>query len=243
MNDVDISFFVACYNEEKNICRTLDTLLGACRKRPEIRVEILVIDDCSRDGSAKAVEAYLKELRDDRVRLMVNEVNRGLGFNYIEGAFQTSGKYYRGVWGDDVEPEETFLLVLDNMGKADVIVFYETETPGKLWWRVKVSGLYTKIVNFLSGYRLRYYNGIPLYRRRDVMRWQSLHRGFAFQADLLVRILNSGATYLQVRKYAHERTEGKSTAYSLKNFLSVGHFFFELILRRIVRILFGPKWA
>lgn len=231
-----ITFVVACYNEEANIEATLDCLLAACRQR-DLPYEILVMDDGSRDSSQAIIKRYADSHPECPIRIHVNHRNMGLGYNYFEGAFIARGEYYRLVCGDNVEPLETFLTVLDNVGTADVVAFFYPEVPGKARWRLAMSRLYTRMVDFLCGYKVNYYNGLAIHRRYNVMRWNSQKSGFSFQADLLVRVLDTGATIKQVSLKAHERTDGKSTAYSIKNILSVTHFVVEIMARRLVSAL------
>ena len=102
MNELDLTVFVACYNEEANIAGALDTLREALHGLP-LTWEAIIIDDGSRDRSVAVVEKYIREHPTVPLRLVVNEHNRGLAQNYIEGAFLGRGKYYRLVCGDNVE--------------------------------------------------------------------------------------------------------------------------------------------
>jgi Glycosyl transferase family 2 len=49
-NDLDLTLFVACYNEEENIVGTLETVLEALGEF-DFTWEIIVIDDASTDRS------------------------------------------------------------------------------------------------------------------------------------------------------------------------------------------------
>ena len=51
--------------------------------------------------------------------------------NFVEGAFQGRGEYYRLICGDDVEPIETHLAILQCAGKADIIIPYYTRIDGR----------------------------------------------------------------------------------------------------------------
>ena len=81
--EVDLTLFVACYNEEKNIRGTLETLRQALSEFA-FTWEIIVIDDCSTDRSAEVVREFITENPKLPVYLKVNESNRGLGYNFTE---------------------------------------------------------------------------------------------------------------------------------------------------------------
>jgi hypothetical protein len=95
-------------------------------------------------------------------------------------------------------------------------------------------------VNLASGHKLKYYNGLAVTRRYDVMRWHSHAHGFGFQADMIARMLDMGAKYVEVPVYPKERTEGKTKTFTFRNFCSVGHTLMELFIRRVAHF-FYPK--
>ena len=65
-----VSFVIPAFNEEHNIARTLTGVLAV--DYPEI--EVVVIDDCSTDGTLAAIEPFLA---DPRVRLVRKRINEG----------------------------------------------------------------------------------------------------------------------------------------------------------------------
>jgi glycosyltransferase involved in cell wall biosynthesis len=237
--DVLITLFVACYNEEGNIAATLDAVRQACAQTG-ISHEILVIDDASADRSVEIVRAYMAEHPEMPMRLHVNEHNMGLGNNFAEAAFMGTGQYYRLVCGDNVEPVETLVKVFREIGKADIILTYRPDdVEGKPFSRRVLSGLYTQLVNLISGHHIRYYNGLPIMKRRDVMRWQPNSHGFGFQADLVTRLLDRGATYIEVPVKSHERQTGEGKAIRFRNLCSVAHSLLNILIRRFSRIAYG----
>ncbi len=239
-NEIDLTLFVACYNEEDNIRGTLDTLLAALAET-KLTWEIIVIDDGSRDRSVALVQEYIRQHSDLPIFLKVNEHNQGLAQSFIEGAFLGRGKYYRLICGDNVEPKETFVEVFRHIGQADLIIPYQVSCSGKKWARRVLSRFYTLLVNFISGHHIRYYNGLTLHRRYHVMRWHTNYHGFGFQADMITRLLDHGASYIEVPVAAKERAAGTSTALTLKNLLSVAHMFVDLSIRRMAKVLYPQR--
>ncbi len=238
--ELDITLFIACYNEEKNIESTLDTVLAAVDE-VGCSYEIIVIDDASRDRSVDLINSYQRARAHRPIRLIVNEYNKGLGQNYIEGAFQGRGRYYRLVCGDDVESRETLVQVLRHLGAADVVIPYHERCEGKSLPRRALSRTYTLVVNAITGYRIRYYNGMALHLRYNVMRWHTDYQGFGFQADLIARVLNQGASHLEIPVVVRERDEGQSSALTLLNLFSVAHMLLDLVIRRIGQVGYGRR--
>jgi glycosyltransferase involved in cell wall biosynthesis len=236
---LDLTVFVSCYNESQYVARTLDNVLEALAEMGRFTYEIIVIDDCSTDDSARVISQYIERHPDERIVFRRNLVNIGWAQNYIDAAFIGRGRYYRVVCGDESEPKETLLEVFRHLGEADILVPYYATTQGRSAYRLALSSLFTALVNLLSGFHLRYYNGLHVHLRYNVMRWHSNTRGFGFQADLLCLLLEQGFSYKEIAVTTIERKKGKSTALSVRNFLSVGHSLFDILVRRIANRVHG----
>jgi glycosyltransferase involved in cell wall biosynthesis len=230
--DEGITIFVPCYNEEGNIINTFNTLIFALEES-ESSWEIIVIDDGSSDKSVELISNYQNDHPGYPIRLIVREENIGLAQNYIDAAFIAKKKYYKLVSGDNAEPKKTLKLVFDEIGKADMIIPYHTAIEGRSFIRHVFSKSYTFIVNSISGNKFKYYNGGAVHLTQNVIRWHTDYHGFSFQADIITRLMEQGMNFHEVAVTSQERETGSSKALKLKNFLSVGHFLLDLIIRRI----------
>ena len=227
---VEITFFVPCYNEEFTVVGALDKLAAASKQLGK-RYEILVFDDCSQDRTVEVVKDYQARHPEVPLTLYTNRVNRGVSRNFVEGAFRASGRYYRQVCGDDCEPLESYVELMKRLGEADIVVPYFTHIAGRKLYRHVISRFYTILVNAFSGYRLRYYNGCPIYRTADVRRFHVEATGFGYQAELLTRLLHEGRTYVELPLTSTDREGG--TSLSVRGFFSVGHSLIKISLRRV----------
>ncbi len=210
-DDIFLTLFVACYNEEANIAGALNTAVAACTE-VGFTFELVIIDDASKDRSVEIINEYIKTHPGINIRLHVNERNQGVGTNYTEGAFLGRGTWYRLLCGDDVEPKETLTKIFREIGKAELLIPYRpNDVEGRSLRRKIISKTYTAAVNLISGYRLHYYNGLAVTRRYYVMRWHSNSHGFGFQSDLITRLLDRGMSYLEIQ------THGNSNASASHN--------------------------
>lgn len=232
--EIDITIFVPCYNEEGNIVDTLNTIFSALDET-RLAYEILIIDDASKDNTKKVIHDYIKDHPSRNIVLRVRKENIGLAQNYIDCAFMAKGRYYKLVSGDNAEPKETLLATFNSLGKAEMIIPYIARVEGRSSARSFISWAYTAIVNTITGYKIKYYNGGATHYTCNVMRWHTDYHGYSFQADVITRLLDQGMNYIQIPVSYQERKTGKSAALKLKNFLSVGHFFMDLIIRRVGR--------
>jgi glycosyltransferase involved in cell wall biosynthesis len=231
---LDLTVFISCYNEEQYIVPTIQTVRDAINEIGNISYEIIVVDDCSKDGSSALVRGYIAAHSDERILLCINRVNRGLAQNYLDAAFIGKGKYYRLVCGDNAEPQATMVAVFRQLGKADMIIPHYVSSEGKSIYRRFLSNAYTALVNLISGLRLHYYNGLAVHLRHNVMRWHSNTRGFGFQAHIICLLLEQGFSYKEVPvKTIERRASGSSNALTFQNLLSVAHTLVDLAFRRI----------
>jgi len=229
-SSLDVTFFIPCFNEASHIRGVLDKLVRVAGEL-QMSYEILVFDDASTDRTADVVRDYQATNKEIPVCLFELSANRGVARNFVEGAFQGHGEYYRLICGDDVEPVETHLEILRRRGQAEIIVPYFTRIDGRKLYRTVLSRIYTVLVNAMSGNTLRYYNGCPLYRRFDVLRFHIEATGFGYQAEFLTRLLQEGRSYIEVPLVARDRPGSGSL--SVRNVLSVAHSLLKIALRRL----------
>ena len=235
-SNIALTFLVPCLNEENNIINTINNIEYVINKI-DINCEILIIDDKSNDSTVKKVKDF--QINSNlNIILIENKINKGLGTNYVDGAFVAKGKYYMLVNGDTAEPKEEILKICNKLGSADVIIPYFEKKDNRNFIRKNVSKIFTFLVNILSGNNIPYYNGPALHLRYNVMRYSPDTFGFAYQAELITRIILEGFTYKTVKIFNNDRNQGSSSAFTFQNMLSVLHSLLQISLRRIRFILF-----
>jgi len=235
--DIDVTFFVPCLNEEKYIAATLETVIAAAREF-HWTYEVIVVDDGSTDRTATIVSDFCRADATLPVLLQRNPCNLGLARSFLNTAFRGRGRYYRLICGDNIEPKDSMVAVLKHMGEADIVMPYYPNLSGKSPVGRILSKAYNSLVNFLSGHRIRYYNGNPLYRRHHVMRWAPHNNGFGYQADLVTQLLDLNATYVEIPIAGMHRAKGRSSL-KIRSMISVAHSLLEIALRRLQRLI--PK--
>ncbi len=114
-----LSLIVPCYNEEATLKDIVDRILQI--GNDEVQLEIVIVDDCSRDSSLSVARAL--EQSHEEVKVFHHEVNQGKGAALRTGFLQASGDYI-GVQDADMEYEPAdYHILLKPMleGKADVV--------------------------------------------------------------------------------------------------------------------------
>jgi hypothetical protein len=161
-----------------------------------------------------------------------HEVNSGLGATIFEAARLATGHYFWCVAGDNPVPMETCLTLLGRVGKADIIIPHVVRYMGRTLFRRVVSRAYGTLVRLASGSKIRYFNGSSIYPREKFLGAQSVTRGFAYSAEMILFLIDQGCTYIEVPVLYTERQTGKTTAFSLRNFRDVSAFYCRLVRRR-----------
>lgn len=235
---VDLTIVIPCKNEESHISGTLDTVAAAMKEVP-VSYEVLVIDDGSTDRTSAVAEQYRSAHPELPIRIHRNQRNLGVSRTYVDGAFLGCGRYYRQVCGDNVEPKDTLVIIFKMIGSEEMIIPYYRELTGKSAIRLAVSRLYTFLVNALSGNAIHYYNGGAVHLRYNVLRWHPYSFGFGFQADFITRLIEEGATYVQVPvRGSHTNKVRGASPFHIRNFVSTAHTLFEIFRRRLNCLIF-----
>ena len=163
-----------------------------------------------------------------KVRVVHNARNLGFGNSFRRGLEDARFEYVMLLCGDGGLPAASLPAIFEKIGSADIVVPWmvnmrEIKTRG----RYLLSQTYTGLVNALFGIRLRYYNGLPVHRLELLKRISITSGGFGFQAEILVKLIKSGATYVEVGVKGAEETH-ESSALRLRNWLSVVKTVYDL---------------
>jgi glycosyltransferase involved in cell wall biosynthesis len=113
-----ISVIVPIYNVEPY----LDACLNSIRQQTYKKLEIIVIEDCSTDNSTQVLQAHLK---DERIKLIQHDRNRGLSAARNSGIKAATGTYMMFVDSDDIVDSSLVEACVKTAltTKADVITY------------------------------------------------------------------------------------------------------------------------
>lgn len=229
---VEISFFVSCFNEEENICHAFNAI---CEGVGDIPFEIIVIDDGSRDSSAKKIQQYAETHPNVHLQHITNKKNIGLGASYFKGVDFAQGEYYMLLMGDYNIPSQAIQSIVQLRREADMVVPY-IDRDERHWTRCYLSILFASIIRILSGHNLRYFNADGcLQRTENVRRYKLATSGFGYLAELICVILNNGAIFREIPIKYFVRKSPLSSALRIKNIISVLKTLGRILRRRIAR--------
>ena len=102
-----ISVIVPAYNIENYLARTLDSILA----QTYTNIEIVVVNDGSKDGTAAIIDRYAA--RDCRIKAIHKE-NGGVTSARLRGVAEATGEYIGFVDGDDCISSDMYARLVEN---------------------------------------------------------------------------------------------------------------------------------
>jgi glycosyltransferase involved in cell wall biosynthesis len=224
-----VSIIIPALNEEGNLADAVGTVLGAIGSR-FADYELLIFDDGSTDRTGVIADELAAG--NQHIRVIHNPRNMGFGDNYNRGVELARMEYVTMFPGDNEIPGEAIRTILNVVGEADIVVPYISTPAVRSGSRQAISATFVALVNVLFGLRLRYFNGPCVHRRSLLQSIPMRTHGFAYMAAILVRLIRSGCSYVEVPMPLQARQHGRSKAFKLKNIVSVlrtlGELFWEV---------------
>ena len=234
---------VPAYNEEQTIGQTVGALKQVAAKLPHVRLRVFVVNDGSRDETAK------RTLEAGADRLVTHKVNRGLG------AAVRSGLHAARVAGADIavkfdadcqhDPEDIIKLIEPVLrDEADIVYgnrFDRIEYRMPLVRRVG-NMAFTGLMAWLTGWPLRDSQpGIFAVQRTYLERFY-LPGDYNYTQQILLDAYHLGLRFQHVPVAFRQRTSGASFVSLRYPFKVLPQLFMVLVGIRPMRV-FGPIGA
>lgn len=130
-----VSIITAAYNAEK----TIETCINSVLAQSYPNWEMLIINDCSSDNTAQIVQDFIA--RDNRIRLIENEINSGVSFSRKVGLENARGEWIAVLDSDDAwasDKLEKQLSLASNTGAELVFTgsAFMDDDGNKLDWQL-----------------------------------------------------------------------------------------------------------
>ena len=204
-----MTLLVPAFNEATNLAPTIERLIDALTITIE-DFEIIIVNDGSTDNTHDIAEQIAK--RHSMVRVIHNKQNMGLGYSYKRGYQEANKEFFVYIPGDNTWPYRSFVELFGNLGRAEIVTSYSTNPEVRPLGRRIISHLYTYALNWLFGLRMQYFNGLTIYPVSFLRLDPASTFGFGFQAEVLIKALYSGLSYIEVGLPIDERSAGASKA-------------------------------
>jgi glycosyltransferase involved in cell wall biosynthesis len=213
-----LSIIIPAYNESQTIHLILDKIL-VVQLNYMITKEIIIVNDCSTDGTKAAIEAYIRSHATEDIRLFNHEVNKGKGAALHTGIAAATGDYLI-IQDADLEynPQEYNIMIQPVIdGFADV-VYGSRFMGGKphrvlFFWHTIGNHFLTFLSNMFSNLNLTDMETCyKLFKREMIQQIKLNERRFGFEPEVtqkIVRIPKVRIYEVGISYYGRTYEEGK----------------------------------
>jgi len=208
-----LSVCLPAFNEQANIINTLE---AATAILPEFvqDFELVVVDDGSRDDTAKLVQQYSE--REPRARLVRHPQNRGYGAAVTTGMRAATGDLVMFTDSDGQFSMLDLPQLLARLKGNDFVVGYRYKRADK-FMRLVNAWLWGKLVRLTLGVRIRDLDGaFKVFPRDLVEQLQLTSSGAGINAEIMAQCAHGGLKFAEVPVNHFPRYAGASTGANLK---------------------------
>jgi glycosyltransferase involved in cell wall biosynthesis len=206
-----VSIVIPCFNEKN----TIEKIVEAVRNAPVERREIIVVDDCSHDGTKTVLEQKLSQSVD---RIIYHPVNRGKGAALRSGFAAATGDIILVQDADlEYDPADYPALLEPLMsGKADA-VFGSRFMGGQphrvlFFWHMVGNKFLTLLSNMFTNINLTdMETGYKAFNAHIIKSIQIEEDGFGVEPEIIAKLARKGCRMYEVGISYSGRTyaEGK----------------------------------
>ena len=205
---------VPTYNEAENLPLLLPKILAR-----DARLEVLVVDDGSPDGTGRIADEFAA--KDSRIHVLHRGTKGGLGAAYragLRGALDLGADFVIQMDADFSHPPEALSTLLEEIEEHDVVLGsrYLNGITVVNWPIERI------LISYFGNWYVRRVTGLPIsdttggFRciRKELLEKVGFERirstGYAFQIELNYRFIRSGARIKEIPFFFVDRSRGES---------------------------------
>ncbi len=213
VNNVTISVFFPCYNEQDNITRVVEQALTVMGKL-NADFEVIIVNDGSSDGTGQIAEEIAGQ--KDRVKVVHHRTNLGYGAALQSGFKAATKKLVFYTDGDGQFDINEMPPLLRLMEQYDIVSCYRLNRQDNLMRKIN-GWCWTKLVCLLFGMKIRDIDcAFKLYKREIFDNIKLVSTGALIDAEILARAVRKGYRVTQQGIHHYPRTAGAQTGANLR---------------------------
>ena len=212
-----ISVIIPCFNEIKTISEIIKRVDKALNK---YQFEVLVIDDCSTDGSVALLEKL--KLNNKNVRVLFNSKNLGKGASLRKGFNEVMGEIIC-IQDADLEYDPNDLIHMIDLivsGSADVVIGSRFRGNGP----VRANLFINRVANFIITTFTNIFTNLSLtdieccykvFKKDDIQKINLIENRFGIEPELTIKFakLNLRIFEIGISYYGRTKDEGKKIGF------------------------------
>jgi len=227
-----VSIVIPCYNEKG----TIEKIVEAVRNAPLERREIIVVDDCSEDGTQAVLQERVSQMVD---QVIYHPVNRGKGAALRSGFAAATGDFIL-VQDADLEysPEDYPVLLEPLMsGKADA-VFGSRFMGGRphrvlFFWHMVGNKFLTLLSNIFTNINLTdVETGYKAFKAPLIKSIRIKEDGFGIEPEIIAKLARTGCRIYEVGISYSGRTYAEGKKVNWKDGVRAVYAIFKYNLER-----------
>ena len=224
-----ISVIIPVYNVEKYLKRCLDSVINQTYKN----LEVILVDDGSTDNSGKICDEYAE--KDKRI-IVIHKNNGGLSDARNKGLDICTGNYISFIDSDDWIEKNFYEFAIDNLDKADLLIFdyYLTTDKKKKFVKCLTKACYLTVeecLRELSKANIQSYAWNKLYKK-ELFAFIRFPKGINYEDQAIMHLIVdkcSKIKYFNKAFYNYFQNQ-KSITHTI-NYKNYKDFFYVNILR------------
>mgnify|MGYP006114451445 CR=1 FL=1 len=232
MNKKKISIILSTYNEVMAIEKTINELI---KYIPD--VEIVVVDDNSKDGTIEV----LKKLENENIKVFFRKKTKGLASAFLLGLINSNGDIIGWIDSNMTRTVKMFPEMINNLSNNDIVILSRFITNGmdeRNVMRKWSSYFLNKITKFILRSKINdLSSGIFVMRRNVLLDSLPIASGHGeFMIEFLYKAEIKGNKIKELAYTQPIDEEGNSKSYpNLLKFAILGFFYFVRIVQTLIR--------
>jgi len=200
------SIGVLCYNEAGTLPAVVTQLLGILRQLTNT-FEIIIVDDCSTDGSRETAIAL--QQNNAAVRVILHERNKGIG-GVLRTIYSNAENENIGIVPGDGQFDAAEFLLFKEIPANSFISFYRKENASYTTFRNILSFVNRKFNELFVGITLKDVNWTKVYKKRDLDALGLQLTSSLVETEICAKLLLIGRRVIETQSRYLPRVYGKS---------------------------------
>jgi len=218
-----LSIIIPVYNERQTV---MPLLRQVARQPVTLRKELIIVDDCSTDGTREFLqqadlESVLGNDGANSVKLALHEKNQGKGAGVRTGLAQATGEIVLIQDADlEYDPKDYPILLAPILeGHADAVFgnrFHNGPHRVPRYWRYVLNRIFSMLCNSLTGIAIHDVTACYKVFRRELLEQMHLRSDrFSIETEMTVKLAKMSVRIYEVPIVYHGRTyaEGKKISW------------------------------